>query len=90
MKTQSDLTETLRCLLIKCIRQLSIYKHRRKSRLALLKLDDARLKDIGISRSDAEKESAKPFWVGDSFVIDTKEHARVTRYLAPRKAAVKF
>ncbi|WP_448203026.1 DUF1127 domain-containing protein [Azospirillum sp. sgz302134] len=33
-----------------------------RQRQALLKLDDHLLKDIGISRADAEAETRKPFW----------------------------
>jgi uncharacterized protein YjiS (DUF1127 family) len=36
----------------------SVYRQRR----ALLRLDDAMLKDIGISRVDALQEGNKPFW----------------------------
>ena len=35
-----------------------VYRQRR----ALLRLDDAMLKDIGISRVDAIQEGSKPFW----------------------------
>ncbi len=35
-----------------------VYRQRR----ALLRLDDAMLKDIGISRVDALQEGSKPFW----------------------------
>jgi uncharacterized protein YjiS (DUF1127 family) len=35
---------------------------RRRSRLALLSLNDAELKDIGISRADAHGEARRPFW----------------------------
>ncbi|HAO31621.1 MAG TPA: DUF1127 domain-containing protein [Candidatus Competibacter sp.] len=34
----------------------------RRQRRALLALDDAMLKDIGISRIDALQEGHKPFW----------------------------
>ncbi len=37
---------------------------RRKQRRALMALDDYLLKDIGVSRLDAEQEVAKPFWRG--------------------------
>nr|WP_255636008.1 DUF1127 domain-containing protein [Azospirillum sp. 412522] len=37
---------------------------RRKQRHALMGLDDYLLKDIGISRSEAEQEVSKPFWRG--------------------------
>lgn len=36
----------------------TVYRQRR----ALLRLDDALLKDIGISRVDAFQEGSKPFW----------------------------
>ena len=35
---------------------------RRRSRKALRELDDRLLKDIGISRADAYRESSRPFW----------------------------
>ncbi len=35
-----------------------VYRQRR----ALLRLDDAMLKDLGISRVDALQEGGKPFW----------------------------
>lgn len=34
----------------------------REQRRALLGLSDVMLKDIGISRADAEREAARPFW----------------------------
>lgn len=35
---------------------------RRRTRMALQELSDHELKDIGISRADAFREAAKPFW----------------------------
>ena len=35
---------------------------RRRSRQALRELDDHLLKDIGLSRADAEREARRPFW----------------------------
>lgn len=35
---------------------------RRCQRVALAALDDAALRDIGLSRHQAEREAAKPFW----------------------------
>jgi uncharacterized protein YjiS (DUF1127 family) len=35
---------------------------RRRQRHALLELSDHLLKDIGLSRSEAEREGRKPFW----------------------------
>jgi uncharacterized protein YjiS (DUF1127 family) len=33
-----------------------------RQRRALLKLDERLLKDIGITRADAEREASRPFW----------------------------
>ncbi|PWC53036.1 DUF1127 domain-containing protein [Azospirillum sp. TSO22-1] len=33
-----------------------------RQRQALMRLDDHLLKDIGVSRADAESEAIKPFW----------------------------
>lgn len=38
------------------------WRIRARGRRALLELDDHRLADIGISRSDAREEAGKPFW----------------------------
>ena len=35
---------------------------RRRQRLALAELDDHLLRDIGLSREQARRESAQPFW----------------------------
>ncbi len=35
---------------------------RRRSRNALLGLDDAMLKDIGLTRAQAQREAGKSFW----------------------------
>lgn len=35
---------------------------RHRSRRELLRLSDCMLKDIGISRADAQWEASKPFW----------------------------
>ncbi len=35
---------------------------RRRSRIALLELNDAQLKDIGLSRSQAHQEAYRPIW----------------------------
>ena len=43
---------------------LSRYGRRIRERRALDRLDDAMLRDIGISRADVELEVSKPFWRG--------------------------
>ena len=43
---------------------LLVWQERAETRLRLAKLDDYRLRDIGISRADAEREAAKFFWQG--------------------------
>lgn len=35
---------------------------RARSRRQLARLDDRQLRDIGVSRTDADREAAKPFW----------------------------
>ena len=41
---------------------LERWVERRHQRQALLSLNDALLKDIGLNRSDAWQEGTKPFW----------------------------
>lgn len=38
------------------------WSDRWKQRQALMRLDDHLLKDIGVSRADADLEGTKPFW----------------------------
>ena len=38
------------------------FHERVRQRQALMALDDRLLKDIGVSRADAEHEANKPFW----------------------------
>jgi uncharacterized protein YjiS (DUF1127 family) len=44
--------------------QISLYQERARSRQVLGLMDEAALKDIGLSRSMAEGEINKPFWRG--------------------------
>lgn len=41
---------------------IRLWRHRRKSRRALLWLDERLLRDIGVDRQDAMEEARKPFW----------------------------
>ncbi|HXV22906.1 MAG TPA: DUF1127 domain-containing protein [Alphaproteobacteria bacterium] len=42
--------------------RLLAWQERARQRRALLQLDDALLKDIGLTRADVERECGKPFW----------------------------
>jgi uncharacterized protein YjiS (DUF1127 family) len=48
--------------LARMVETLELWARRRRQRDALLSLDDSRLKDIGLTRLDAETEWRKPFW----------------------------
>ncbi|CAH1043131.1 DUF1127 domain-containing protein [Halomonas sp. TD01] len=50
---------------IRC--QLRQLQQRRRSRRQLLTLDDRLLEDVGITRTQAQKEGCKPFWQHSSF-----------------------
>ncbi len=41
---------------------LLVWQERAETRLRLADLDDHRLRDIGITRAEAEREAAKFFW----------------------------
>lgn len=49
-------------LLTRMIETLLVWQERGRQRAALMRLDDARLSDIGLSRAEAESEYRKPFW----------------------------
>lgn len=42
--------------------RMDLWLHRYFSRRSLAELDDYMLKDIGLSRLDADREAVKPFW----------------------------
>lgn len=44
------------------LRRYNLWRSRWKQRRQLARLSDVMLKDIGISRSDADAEISKPFW----------------------------
>ena len=48
--------------LLRVISMIETAFERRRSRLALMEMSDAQLKDIGISRSEAFREANRPFW----------------------------
>lgn len=86
MKTERE--NNLTSILVKSIQQILVFKHRYKSRKALLKLDERMLNDIGITHDQAQSEGNKPFWKGDSFVYDKKEYLRLKRYSIFGRSAV--
>ncbi len=47
---------------LRVVAMIEMAVERRRSRLALLEMSDAQLKDIGISRSEAYREANRPFW----------------------------
>jgi len=44
------------------IEKIMEWEERRRQRIALQALDDHLLRDIGVSRLDADNEGRKPFW----------------------------
>jgi uncharacterized protein YjiS (DUF1127 family) len=46
----------------KTIRVLTVWRERARQRRALIGLDDRMLRDIGVTRVDAQQEYEKPFW----------------------------
>jgi len=53
---------TLQVFLKASMEALKVYSRRYQQRQQLMRLDDRALKDIGVSRIDAEQEGVKPFW----------------------------
>ena len=53
---------THRHLLLSWIRTIRFWAARQRQRRALAELEDQILDDIGISREQAHREAAKPFW----------------------------
>ena len=49
-------------ILFKGIRTLRVWRARRRQRQTLAELNDYLLNDIGVSRNEARREAAKPFW----------------------------
>ncbi len=44
------------------LERLAIWRARARTRTELMTLSDDMLKDIGLSRCDADREYSKPFW----------------------------
>lgn len=52
-----------RCVVVKALNIIVIWQERAEQRQSLYELDDRMLKDIGVSKSDADHEARKPFWL---------------------------
>ncbi len=61
-ETRLSLADKIVMVLKRAACTLDEWQRRRVERRHLLYLDDYLLKDIGISRADAEFEARKPFW----------------------------
>jgi uncharacterized protein YjiS (DUF1127 family) len=48
--------------LLKLLARLIVTRRRQRQRYDLAQLDDRMLRDMGLSRTDAYRESQKPFW----------------------------
>ena len=56
------LWQSVRSLLARSRETLSLWLQRHRGRRALLRLDERRLRDIGINRIEAQREAHKSFW----------------------------
>ncbi|MET0048144.1 MAG: DUF1127 domain-containing protein [Sedimenticola sp.] len=53
---------SLKCIVTALPKQILFLWQRQRQRRQLMTLEDHLLKDIGISRTDADREGQKPFW----------------------------
>ena len=53
---------SFRVLVKQAIKKIAYWMERSKQRRELARLDDHMLEDIGYSRTEVQKEIAKPFW----------------------------
>ncbi len=49
-------------MLVRLAETIAVGLERRRQRLALARLDDRMLRDIGLTSADVEGELTKPFW----------------------------
>ncbi len=56
-------TPTLAVFLIWIANVITLWSHRARSRQHLVEMDDYLLRDLGITRAEAEEESLKRFWM---------------------------
>ena len=69
-------------VIAKCLNKLHNYKLLINSRNALARLDDDMLKDIGLTRAEAEEEAAKPFWKNELKKTIIKDDSKPSNKLA--------
>jgi len=62
VRTSEQTGATIFAKIVAVGRWLNEAKQRRRGRNALVQMSEAQLKDIGITRMQAELEAAKPFW----------------------------
>ena len=62
--------------LARIVETIMCWTGRASQRRALAKLDRHLLKDIGVSKEAADRESRMPFWVGDQSVDGIARHSR--------------
>jgi len=55
---------TVGLVITRLVSTLECWQERRRQRRALAALSNAMLKDIGVERGEALRESGKPFWQG--------------------------
>jgi uncharacterized protein YjiS (DUF1127 family) len=49
-------------MFVRLTETLAVGRERRRQRVALARLDDRMLRDIGLTAADVEGEVSKPFW----------------------------
>lgn len=52
----------VRSIVLAAAATVRIWRHRSRTRIALSRLDAERLRDIGITHTQAKREAEKPFW----------------------------
>ena len=62
IRTAPGISPSLKDRAVSAVTLLMDWHERARQRRALLTLDDRMLKDIGISRAEAEHEACQPFW----------------------------
>lgn len=60
--TFQELSQSPKRFFMVTIKMIQLWAQKSKQRRALSRLTDRQLSDLGISRSDANKEAAKVFW----------------------------